>query len=322
MVIALDATLLGIYRAVRGTASPVFKDTALAAIRAHLPFDTAGWGTFAITPQGAHVHSVHLLGLPMQMMADYEAVKQHDTLSARALARPGHTFNVSVGRTRWGLHADMVRHIRKWGLDHSLGTVFIDPALQLCSAVSLYRSAAQPAFSAAERLLKQRLMVHLVEAWNLNALMFCELPVPDTERRTLALVDREGMIYNADPGLQALLQTEFKGWSGPRLSAPMVAALCNSTSAVYRGQHLAAVVVRTLDDGLRLIRVRPIARADHLSVRERDVAARFAHGHSHKEIAQALGVSPATVRNQLQKAYQKLRVQSKVGLARALQEGQ
>jgi len=322
MTPALDATLLEIYRAVRGTASPVFKDTALAAIRAHLPFETAGWGTFAITPQGAHVHSVHLLGLPMQMMADYEAVKQHDSLSARALAQPGTTFNVSVGRTRWRLHADMVRHVRKWGLDHSLGTVFIDPALQLCNAVSLYRSAAQPAFSAAERLLKQRLMMHLVEAWNLNALMFCEQPVPDTERRTLALVDREGMIYNADPGLQALLQTEFSGWSGPRLPAAMAAVLCNSASAAFRGRHLAAVVVRMLDDGLRLVRVRPISRADDLSAREREVAARFAHGHSHKEIAQALGISPATVRNQLQNAYLKLCVRSKVALALALKEGQ
>ena len=318
MADSLDAALLGIYRAVRGTASPVFKDAVLAAVRAQLPFDTAGWGTFAITPQGAHVHSVHLFGLPHQMMADYEAVKQHDTLSARALARPGTTLNVSVGKTRWPLHPDMLRHVRKWGLDHSLGTVYLDPALQLCSAVSFYRGAAQPAFTATERALKQRLMPHLVEAWNLNALMFVERPAPDLAPRTLALVDREGMIYNADAGLQGLLQTEFRGWAGPRLPAPLVASLCADEPAAYRGQHLAAVLVRVLDDGLRLVRVRPLALADQLSARERDVAAQFAAGHSHKEIAQALGISPATVRNQVQKVYLKLGVRSKVGLAQSL----
>lgn len=322
MTDVLDAAVLGIYRAVRGTASPVFKDTALSAVRTHLPFDTAGWGTFAITPQGAHVHSVHLLGLPMDMMVDYEAVKQHDTLSARALARPGTTFNVSVGQTRWSLHPAMVRHVRKWGLDHSLGTVFIDPALQLCSAVSLYRSAAQSAFTAAERLLKQKLMVHLVEAWNLNALMFVERPAPDTARRTLALVDPEGMIYNADPGLQALLHTEFAGWAGPRLPGPMVASLGGTQPAGYRGRQLAAVVARVLDDGLRLVRVRQLSPADQLSVREREVATRFAAGHSHKEIAQALGISPATVRNQVQKVYLKVGVRSKVALGQAMHQGQ
>ena len=320
MTTALDAALLGIYRAVRGTASPLFKDTVLAAVRAQLPFDTAGWGTFAITPQGAHVHSVHLFGLPMQMMADYEQVKQHDTLSARALAQPGTTLNVSVGRTRWPLHPDMLRHVRKWGLDHSLGTVFIDPALQLCSAVSFYRGATRPAFTAAERALKQQLMVHLVEAWNLNALMYCEQPVPDAVRRTLALVDAEGMIYNADAGLQAVLQTEFAGWAGPRLPDSLVAGLCRGETMAFRGRHLAASVVRMLEDGLRLVRVRPLAAADQLSARERDVAAQFAAGHSHKEIAQALGISPATVRNQVQTVYLKLGVRSKVALARAFQQ--
>ncbi|MFO1194303.1 MAG: helix-turn-helix transcriptional regulator [Rhodoferax sp.] len=316
----IDAALQGIYRAVRGVPSPAFKDAALAALRAQLPFDAAGWGTFAITPQGAQVHSVHLVDLPMAMMADYEAVKQHDTLSARALARPGTTRNVSLRTTRWPLHPDMVAHVRRWGLDHSLGTVSIDTGLQLCNAISLYRGDAQPPFTPAQRLLKQRLMPHLVEAWNLNALMFCDRPSDGPARRHLALVDAEGMIHNADAGLQDLLQTEFAGWAGPQLPAPLVACLCGSPSATYRGRQLAAAVSRSLEDGFRLVRVRPLSAADQLSAREQAVAARFAAGSSYKEIAQALGVSPATVRNQLQNAYAKLGVRSKVALARALQD--
>jgi DNA-binding CsgD family transcriptional regulator len=323
MVDALDEVLLNIYRAARGMPSPAFKDRALAAIRAHLPFEAAGWGTFAITPQGARVHSVHLLDLPMQMMADYEAVKQHDTLSARALADAGKTINVSVGTTRWPLHPDMVAHVRKWGLDHTLGTIFVDPSLGLCNAVSLYRGANSPAFTARERAFKQRLMAHLVEAWNLNALLYVDRPHEGAEPggRALALVDHSGMIYNADPGLQALLSQEFTGWIGPSLPAPLVDALRADPPQDHVGSRLVATVVRVLDDGLRLIKVRPLARADRLSARERMVARLFADGQTHKQIAQALGVTPSTVRNQLQSAYQKLDVSSKVALSRALQDG-
>lgn len=317
---AFDLALQGIYRAVRGTPSPVFKDAALAALRAQLPFDTAGWGTFAITQAGAQVHAVQLFGLPMAMMADYEAVKQHDMLSARALARPGTTLNVSIAGTRWPLHPDMVRHVRKWGLDHSLGTVCIDAGLQLCSAVSLYRGAAQPAFSAAQRLLKQRLMPHLVEAWNLNAMLYCERPADGPVRRCLALVDAHGMIHNADAGLQALLQAEFAGWVGPQLPVALVERLCREDPAPFRGRQLAADVTRSMDDGFRLVRVRPLSATDQLSSREQAVALRFAGGSSHKQIAQALGVSPATVRNQLQKVYAKLGVGTKLALARVLQD--
>jgi DNA-binding CsgD family transcriptional regulator len=317
---ALDEVLLTLYRLARGTPPPAFKDRALAAVRAHLPFDAAGWGTFAITRQGARVHSVHLLDLPMAMMADYEAVKQHDTLSVKALAEPGKTINVSIDATDWVLHPDMVAHVRKWGLDHSLGTVFMDPALNLCNALSFYRGPGRPAFTAQEQRFKQRLMVHLVEAWNQNALRYVDRPEDsvDQDARAWALVDKEGMIYNGDPGLSALLGREFMGWVGPCLPTPMVDGLrCNPPQA-YLGQHLVAGAVRVLADGLRLVRVRPLAPADRLSARERTVARQFADGRTHKEIAQALGVTPSTVRNQLQSAYQKLNVSSKVELIRAL----
>jgi len=48
----------------------------------------------------------------------------------------------------------------------------------------------------------------------------------------------------------------------------------------------------------------------------------LAQGHSHREVAQTLGISPATVRNPLQKVYLKLGVRSKMALALALQDAQ
>ena len=53
-------------------------------------------------------------------------------------------------------------------------------------------------------------------------------------------------------------------------------------------------------------------------MREWTIARRIAKGESHKEIAQALNRSPATVRNQIQAIYEKLQVGSIAMLIKAL----
>ncbi|MEM9960603.1 MAG: GAF domain-containing protein [Pseudomonadota bacterium] len=55
-----------------------------------------------------------------------------------------------------------------------------------------------------------------------------------------------------------------------------------------------------------------------LSNREEEVAAAYAAGQSYKEIARSLGLSPTTVRSHLRAVYGKLRVTSKIELARFL----
>jgi len=63
--------------------------------------------------------------------------------------------------------------------------------------------------------------------------------------------------------------------------------------------------------------VGPLAR---LSERESDVARRYADGRTYKEIAEALFISPATVRNHLAHIYRKLEINGKAELARIVSE--
>lgn len=66
------------------------------------------------------------------------------------------------------------------------------------------------------------------------------------------------------------------------------------------------------------MRARSRCLADLLNLREWTIARRIAQGESHKEIAQALNRSPATVRNQIQAIYEKLQVGSIARLIEAL----
>ena len=68
------------------------------------------------------------------------------------------------------------------------------------------------------------------------------------------------------------------------------------------------------------LRARRRERVDDLSPRETKVARLSAAGGGNKAVAQALGVSPFTVRNQLVAIYAKLGVASRTELAAWLDE--
>lgn len=60
---------------------------------------------------------------------------------------------------------------------------------------------------------------------------------------------------------------------------------------------------------------------DDLTKREREVAEAYAAGHSYKEIARRIELSPLTVRTHLRTVYRKLGVTSKIELSQALKAG-
>ena len=319
---ALSAALLQLYRIARATAAPEFKDAALEAIKQYLPFDFAMWGTFVRTPEQARVHTVHLYRLPARKMEEYEKVKQYDALYPQLIARPGRTFSASLSKLSGQMHPKMVAYVRRNHIEHVLATIWIDNALNLCTAVSLYRGAAGPAFAESDRRLKQQLVPHLFEAWNVNAIQYVDRGPGGAHSpcRARALIDREGVLYNAEPGFAGLMRSEFPDWMGPQIPQALREMLISAGGESYRGDAIIASRLREIDDGMFLVSVRPLAGVERLSPRELTVAREFAIGRTHKEIAQAKGVAPTTVRNQLQSVYAKLGVDSKIALAKRLDE--
>ena len=319
---ALSRALLHLYRLSRTTPAPEFKDAALEALKHHLPFAAAMWGTFVISGAGPIVHAVHLHRLPKRKMHDYEQVKQSDILYRKGIANPGRTSVANLTKLEKSLDPGLVEYAHRYDLENVLSTVWKDAVLQIYTAVSFYRGETGKPFTERERRLKEQLMPHLVEAWNLNAIRYVDRPTgAQPERvRMRALVDREGMLYNAEPGFAELMRAEFPEWQWPVLPRALAAPLLGAGGESFRGEAIVASRLREIEEGMFLISARALAGIDRLSPRERSVARAFAMGQTHKQIAAELGIAPATVRNQLQSAYAKLSVNSKIELARTLSE--
>lgn len=322
MQATLGEILLPLYRLVRGIPPAQFKDDALEVVKRYLPFERAMWGTFIRAGEDWVVHSYHLHRLPDQKRKEWFALRQHDKLGQKVTREPGRTVSVDIHHTKWRIHPAMLAHIRKWGLDRTLSTVWRDPLVQIWVAMGLHRGAAEPRFTERERKLKQLLVPHLIEAWNANAILFTDRSGATGREasRRRALVDGEGLIQSVEAGFAELLRLDFPEWQGPRLPPVLVRALLSREADTYRGTAIAAARLRETPDGMHLVGARPLSAVDRLSAREYAVARAFAAGRTHKEIAAESGISPATVRNQLQASYTKLGVNSKIELAKRVND--
>lgn len=84
----------------------------------------------------------------------------------------------------------------------------------------------------------------------------------------------------------------------------------------HRGERIGIEIRKAAD--LFFVKARPLDPFDRLGAREREVALQYARGLAYKDIARAVGVSPDTVRTQIQQVYRKLGVRDKGELATLL----
>lgn len=320
MQTAFNQFLLDLYSLVRAEPSQQFSSTALELLKRALPFDTGIWGTINAAPGGPRPHWHHLHGIPEQMREEYELVKQHDILSQQAVHNCGQTVNVSLASVEGKVHPAILAHARKWGMEHTLATMHLESPLNLYTAICLYRKDPAHEFSECERRDAQAAVPHLVQAWHINAIHFLDVPFsrPHSASSARGLVDRFGVLHNAEPGLAALFRKEDPTWEGPMIPAPLSAFFENGTKQ-HKGNAIITSLVRQLPDRTFVISVRARTQIDSLSRRELAVAREFAAGKTYKEIAHSFGTSPATVRSQIQIVYSKLGVRSKVDLLKHIE---
>ncbi|MYM25306.1 hypothetical protein GTP46_21995 [Duganella sp. FT135W] len=175
-------------------------------------------------------------------------------------------------------------------------------------ALDLLKSAGS---EDAERGALQELLPHLQEALHINA----QAAKDEASHGDLVVAYYDGAVQFCGPAFHALAQLEWPDWRGQQLPEELMAALAGQ-GASYAGRHL--LVACTVRERWLYLRARKHFKFAQLSPRELEVARCYAGGLSSKEVAQQLGLAPATVRNFLQKVYQKLAVSDKAQLANAI----
>ncbi len=314
--------LLQLYRTAQELPVADFQDAALNLVKPVLPFDSSLWGTAEGKENGVDIHTVHLHNKSPEMLAAYEPVKHLDTAVAPLFAQPRTTRGFNHLETWFPEPGQReIRDVmRRFEIENMLATVVTDPPTRFAHWILLYRADKDAIYTTDEVERLELLAPHVMEALAINRKMHLERlnpPGTDATPRGSAIADLRGVVYHADLGFVAMLRSEWSDWSGATLPRTLLQHFLHGHER-FRGDSL--TVAHRVEQDLLFLKSRPRCRADGLTPRELTVAQLVSKGGTHKEIAQILDRSPATVRNQIRSIYEKLAVSNVAGLIEELRQ--
>jgi DNA-binding CsgD family transcriptional regulator len=311
--------VIDLYRHAWTDRSEAFGARAFSLLMAESPFDM---GAILTSPlDEARYIDAHFHGFDdaAAVLESWGRIQGLNPWEREVMANPRRAHVQATDEPRLAVAAlkPLREHLQRFGIRYALGVLLPQPDAQLATIIIVVRRR-EGAFSEAERLAMERVGPHVAEAMMIN--------------RAIGL----GQGPSADgPAAPARAWMNEYGWitqSTPAFARAFDGAGYDVAPMIRQDwlQHLRSVERVVINDGRQvlegrpqasgwLLRIRSAGPADFLTRREREVAEHYADGRNHKEIAAAIGVSPATVRNHLQNAYRKLGVGNRIDLLRALQ---
>jgi DNA-binding CsgD family transcriptional regulator len=313
----LSNVLLALYQASREVPPDQFQDWVLALIKRCLPFDSSWWGSATMTDGGADIHALHLHNFPNreEFVDAYFEVADEDVARRTIMSGGSRVFSfdpaVYAARKAFGFRAFQKRHDIEYGL---VGSAF-DAKTRMARWISLFRAPTGFRFTDTECQWTAQVLPHVLEALEINRLTHLEHIAGGSGRRYfLAIADTRGVVHHAEAGFLELARANDVVLPTGRIDDEVLRRLAVDGRYVAPG----AVVLAARKVDLLFLRARPRAAADALSRREREIARLVAEGRTHKEIARALRITPATARNHIAAIHAKTGVRNNAELAGTL----
>ena len=317
MVEGLSQFLLDMYRASREIPHTDFKDWVFGHLDRLIRFDSAWWGSGSERP--LQVHRVHLHRCSPRILDEYPRFIEQDFFREAVSRSPGRVMMFSDLMSREAFEqTDIYRNFgRLFRVEWSMGVVLIEPVSSLNEFVTIWRHDARKPFAETDRQMLQAIVPHIFEANRVCRINQLRDPQGTQRATPWALCDANGLLHDLGPAFVDLIHQEWPQWRDAELPQALRAGIARSRR--YTGVRVVIEVHGDTVGQLLLLEARQRSALDDLTPRELVVARRYARGETYIEIAQALSVAPATVRNQIYRLYRKLDVNNKAELVHRLQ---
>ena len=310
---AFNQCVLHLGRLARECGAAEFIADGLQAFRQLVPFASAWWGemstSVASAPPQSWMHG--RIDLPDSFAGDWQKSAGSDKFSHDTLSHPGAVIRDS-GFT--DPNAEVDAFARRHDLYHPMCITFELPESGLMFFVCLYRGAEAPGFNDIEAELFSAFCEHLLQLWRFQVQDMIRVDTGNGAS-DFGVARQDGGLLYIGAGLCTMIQRELPGWNGSTLPAEVIAQLPKAPCVMRLGRS-ALTLTPNAEHVILSLETQP--RGAVLAPRERTVAMLFAAGHSYKEIARILSLSPATVRTYLRNCYLQLGVKSKVELGSVL----
>ena len=307
--------LLELYRGARELSVAEFAGFVFGLVTAVLRFDAARYTALKYFDPGAIVCTSHVWNDATNTVFDWEQINRHDSVVPTVLAAPGRAFSFDQRTLFAGPGKAIMRdYIERTAHRNNLVIAVRDDDEGLWKSLSLYRAGPNDRYAERDRRVLEALMPHVVEALRINESLAALTVGADSDARAaMAIAGLDGTLHYVGPRFVERMRLEWPQWTSTRLPACVLEGAARVDGADWSGRSIGLVVERVGE--LLFVRTRALCPVAKLSSREVRVAALYGAGRSHKEIARMLELSPATVRNHLQRIYAKLSVNDKAQLA-------
>jgi len=310
---AFNRCVLHVGRLARESGASRFIADGLQAFGQLVPFASAWWGEMStpgpnVVPQSWMHGSINL---PESFAAEWHPVAANDQFSHTTLSQPGEVVRDKGFNDPCEAVNDFAR---RYDLYHLMGITFELPESGLMFFVCLYRGQHEQHFDEHEAELFSAFCDHLFQLWRFQVQDMIRFDTDDGAS-DFGVARMDGSLLYVGARLCAAIQRELPGWNGSMLPVEVVSQLQKAPCVVRLGR--CALTLSPNAEHVILSLEAP-SRAEGLAPRERTAAMLFAAGHSYKEIAKLLSLSPATVRTYLRNCYLQLGVKSKVELGSVL----
>lgn len=308
--------VLELYRAVNFIAYEDFQKHALQLVESLVQFDSAIWSVVSFSGDTPVINHVQLHDKTSTHIVSMEVIQCWLPLLQLCLESPGHTFVASAMDPTMSL--ELRNSTGQYGIAHAAATSLAHDLSGTFTFISIFRRNPAQTYIESDRLLIQSIMPHLIETESRSRIRHMGLTTCVRSERilSLAVTDKTGILYSAEPGFLELIRLEWAHWQGPELPSPMLARLAINVESHYCGSEI--VIEPFPTNKLIFLKARRRNAVDRLSQREASIARLFADGCTYKEIALELRISPATVRSHLGAAYMKLDITNKAELVNVL----
>lgn len=323
----LNNLIVDIYDSAQYCSVPEFSEYALSRFGKTVQFNSAVIVDLAVTPDREFfIQSLHFQGTPIDRFEDRrqifgaEKFDSNGLINTRDLALKSaymHRGKSAITDIASTFHdVDILTYCKKYETAHSLTFVSGQASTSTLSTVSFGRAARKNAYTARQRHAADIVLPHILQARKINR----ELRAGARANRpggSTALANFEGCLLFVEDKAIELFQSEWKQWTPPLLPPQLIDALKIDKESRFVGVSI-QVQASIQGNMICLVVTANGRQKTAVSAAEYRVARLAVEGMQYKEIAKKLGVSPATVRNQLHSAYQKLGVTNKTALASAL----
>ena len=310
---AFNLCVLELGRLARDHRSTRFIEDGLQAFRSLVPFASAWWGEMSVSgvniPPKSWMHG--RIDLPESFAVEWHKGADADSFSHDTLSKPGTVVRDSgYDDLDEGVSAFARRH----DLFHAMCITFELPESGLMFFVCLYRGQHECAFEQDAAGLFSAFCDHLLQLWRFQVQDMIRVDTGNGAS-DFGVARMDGSLLYIGAALGVAIQRELPQWDGSTLPPEVIVQLAKAPCVMRLGR--CALTLSPNSEHV-ILSLETLSRGVMLAPRERTAAMLFAAGHSYKEIAKILALSPATVRTYLRNCYVQLGVKSKVELGSAL----